>query len=107
VNPREPRQLKNVAVCLAKLGRKDEARKAAAEALAGGPAVADTRYGAATVHALLGDSSQALEHLREALALGTSPDLAERDDELASLRALPEFRALIDHAKKSQKEVKP
>jgi serine/threonine-protein kinase len=105
VNPRDPRQLKNVAVCLAKLGKPDEARRAAAEALAAGPGVADTHYGAATVHALLGDTREALEHLREALALGTSPDLAEQDDELAPLRPLPEFRSLIDNAKKSQKEV--
>jgi tetratricopeptide (TPR) repeat protein len=105
VNPQDPRQLKNVALCLAKLGRKDEARRAAAEALAAGPAVADTRYGVASVHALLGDTREALEHLREALALGTSPDLAQRDDEMAPLRSLPEFRALIDDAKKSHKEV--
>jgi hypothetical protein len=57
------------------------------------------------VHALLGDNREALQLLGEALDLGASPDLAERDDELAPLRAMPEFRQLIEKAKLSHKEV--
>jgi serine/threonine-protein kinase len=106
VNPHDARQLKNVAICLAKLGEREAALRAAAQALEAGPAVADTRYGVATVHALLGDTRQALVLLGEAFALGASPTLAEQDDELAPLRALPEFRELIGKAKQSQKEVK-
>jgi tetratricopeptide (TPR) repeat protein/TolB-like protein len=105
VNPRDTRQLKNVAICFAKLGERAEALRAAEQALEAGPAVADTRYGVAMVHALLGDTREALALLGEALDLGASPDLAERDDEFAPLRALPEFRQLIDKAKVSHEEV--
>jgi tetratricopeptide (TPR) repeat protein len=106
VNPRDSRQLKNVAICHAKLGEREEALHAADQALEAGPTQADTRYGVAMVHALLGDDQRALALLGEALELGASPDLAERDDELAGLRTLPEFRRLIEKARLSQKEVK-
>jgi len=106
VNPRETRQLKNLAICLAKLGEREEALKAAAETLEAGPGSGDAHYGAAVVHALLGDTEQALRALGEALELGASPALAELDDDLASLRALPAFRLLLDKAKTTQtKEV--
>jgi tetratricopeptide (TPR) repeat protein len=105
-NPRDFRQLKNTAICLAKLGQREEALRTAAEALAAGPANADAHYGSAIVHALLGDTEQALALLEKALALGASATLAERDEELASLRALPGFRPLVEKAKKSHtKEV--
>ncbi|MGE5124974.1 MAG: protein kinase domain-containing protein [Betaproteobacteria bacterium] len=104
VNPRDPRQLKNVAICLAKLGERDEALRVAGQALEAGPANADTRYGVAMVHALVGDPEQALVLLGQALALGASPSLAERDDELAAVRALPGFRPLLEKTK--AKEVK-
>ena len=72
-----------------------------------GPASADARYGAATVHALAGDPDQALVLLGQALELGASPSQAELDDDLAPLRALPAFRSLIDKAKSARpKEVK-
>jgi len=107
VNPRDPRQLKNVAICLAKLGEKAEALRVAGEALEAGPASADTRYGVATVHALVGDTDRALVLLGQAFELGSSPSLAERDDELASVRALPGFGPLIEKAKSAHtKEVK-
>ena len=107
VNPRDPRQLKNVAICLAKLGERQEALRAAREALEAGPASADARYGAAVVHALLGDTAKALAHLGEALELGASPTQAEQDDDLAAVRVLPGFRSLIERAKTSHtKEVK-
>jgi TolB-like protein/Flp pilus assembly protein TadD len=102
VNPRDSRQLKNVAICLAKLGERDEALRVAAEALEAGADVADTRYGVATVHAVLGDTTSALAELERALALGTSPFLVERDDELAPLRQTPGFRDLVRKAKARQ-----
>ncbi len=107
VNPREPRQLKNAAICLAKLGRRDEALQAMQATLEAGPALADSHFGAAVVHALLGDSPAALEELGKALALGASPSQAEQDDDLASVRPLPGFRSLMDKARTTQaKEVK-
>jgi tetratricopeptide (TPR) repeat protein len=106
-NPRDPRQLKNVAICLAKLGEREEALRAAGLALEAGPASADARYGVAMVHALVGDPNQALALLGQALELGASPSLAEQDDELAAVRALPGFRPLLEKAKKAHtKEVK-
>ena len=106
-NPRDPRQLKNVALCLAKLGERDEALRAAAAALEAGPASADTRYGVAAVHALVGDPRQALVLLEQALDLGASPSLAEQDDEFAAVRALPGFRSVVSKARAARiKEVK-
>ena len=98
-NPRDPRQLKNVAICLAKLGEREQALRAAGQALEAGPASADTRYGVAMVHALVGDPQQALALLGQAFELGASPSLAEQDDELAAVRALPGFRPLLEKAK--------
>jgi serine/threonine-protein kinase len=107
VNPREPRQLKNVAIGLAKLGEREEALRAANAALEAGPASADAHYGAAVVHALLGDAHAALAALDKALELGASPSQAEQDDDLAALRARPGFRSVIEKARTAQtKEVK-
>jgi tetratricopeptide (TPR) repeat protein len=106
-NPRDPRQLKNVAICLAKLGEREEALRVAGQALEAGPASADTRYGVAMVHALVGDPQQALALLGQALELGASPSLAEQDDEFAAVRALPGFGPLLEKAKMVyMKEVK-
>jgi tetratricopeptide (TPR) repeat protein/TolB-like protein len=107
VNPRQPRQLKNVAISLAKLGRREEALRAAQATLEAGPALADSHYGAAAVHAVLGDPRAALEALGKALELGASPSQAEQDDDLATLRGLPGFRSVIEKARTAQtKEVK-
>jgi tetratricopeptide (TPR) repeat protein/TolB-like protein len=107
VNPREPRQLKNVAIGLAKLGEREEALRAANVALEAGPASADAHYGAAVVHALLGDAHAALAALDKALELGASPSQAEQDDDLAALRARPGFRSVLEKARTAQtKEVK-
>jgi serine/threonine-protein kinase len=96
VNPQDVRQLKNVAICLAKLGQKDASLKAARQALDAGPSSADAHYGAAVVHALTGDAPGALVFLEKAFALGASASLARNDDDLASLRAHPGFRKLLE-----------
>jgi Flp pilus assembly protein TadD len=98
VNPRDARQLTNVAICLAKLGQTEAARQAAGQALEAGPSSADTHYGAAVVHALNGDAPGALDLLEKAFALGASVSLAREDDDLASLRARPEFKKLLERA---------
>jgi len=106
VNPRDPRQLKNVAICLAKLGQREEALRAATATLEAGPGIADSHYGTAVVHALLGEPETALVALEKALELGASPAQAEQDDDLAAVRALPGFRPLIEKARAAQtKEV--
>ena len=99
VNPKDTRQLKNVAICLAKLGQRDEALAALQKAIEAGPSSADTQYGAAVVQALIGDGPAALSTLEKALALGASASLAKDDEDLASLRALPRFRELLEAAK--------
>ncbi|HSD25871.1 MAG TPA: protein kinase [Vicinamibacteria bacterium] len=107
VNPRDPRQLKNVAICLAKLGEREEALRVAGQALEVGPKSPDARYGVAVVHALVGDTARALTVLGEAFDLGASPALADQDDDLAAVRALPGFRSAIEKARTAQtKEVK-
>jgi tetratricopeptide (TPR) repeat protein len=98
INPHDARQLTNVAICLAKLGQRDAAREAARHAIEAGPASADTHYGAAVVHALTGDAPGALDLLEKAFALGASVSLARDDDDLASLRARPEFKKLLERA---------
>ena len=105
VNPQEVRQLRNAGVCLAKLGRKDEALETARRLLAAGPRSGDAQYGVAVVRALTGDAAGALEALERALALGASASLAQQDDDLAALRARPEFRKLIERAATPAREV--
>ena len=81
-----------------KLGQRDEALAALQKAIDAGPSSADSQYGTAVVHALLGDAQVALPALEKALALGTSASLAKDDEDLASLRALPRFRELLEAA---------
>ncbi len=95
VNPRDPFQLQNLAVCLAKLGKAREARGAVREAVAAGPADADAHYGAAVVFSLTGDARQALSFLESALALGFSATVAAQDDDLSAIRKTEEFKALL------------
>jgi tetratricopeptide (TPR) repeat protein len=105
VNPRDVRQQRNVAVCLAKLGQRDEALEAARRLVETSPASGDAHYGAAVVRALAGDADGALGALERAFSLGASPSLAEKDDDLASLRARPEFKKLIERARTPAGEV--
>jgi serine/threonine protein kinase/tetratricopeptide (TPR) repeat protein/TolB-like protein len=96
VNPKDVRQLRNVGICLAKLGQKDTALETAQQALDAAPSSADAHYGAAVVHALTGDAPGALALLEKAFALGASASLARGDDDLAGLRARPEFLKLLE-----------
>jgi tetratricopeptide (TPR) repeat protein/TolB-like protein len=96
VNPQDVRQLRSVAICLAKLGQKDAALQTARQALDAGPSSADAHYGAAVVHAVTGDAPGALVLLEKAFSLGASASQARDDDDLASLRSRPEFRRLLE-----------
>jgi serine/threonine-protein kinase len=98
VNPRDARQLKNVAICLAKLGQRDEALATAQKAIDAGPSSGDVQYGVAVVHALTGDGPGALSMLEKALASGASASQARGDEDLASLRSLPRFREVLEAA---------
>jgi len=98
VNPKDARQLKNIAICLAKLGQRDEALATLQKAIDAGPSSGDVQYGGAVVHALTGDGPGALSMLEKALALGASASQARDDEDLASLRALPRFREVLEAA---------
>ncbi len=80
VNARDPRQLLNLALCLAKLGHTSDALRTAREGLAAAPTSADAYFGAAAVHSLTGDTKTALELLAKALALGASPTFVTEDE---------------------------
>ena len=89
-------ELGNLAVCRAKLGERNAALASARQVLEAGPASADAHYMAAVVHALLDDAPRSLELLERALELGASVSEATADDDLAVLRDLPRYRALIE-----------
>jgi len=95
INPKDFASLSMLAVCEAKLGRRADARRHAAEGVALSPNDADTLYEKAIVHALADEPDLALSTLDQALKRGYSASLARRDEDLAALRSLPGFRALL------------
>jgi eukaryotic-like serine/threonine-protein kinase len=95
VNPRQVTDLVNAAICRAKLGESAAAVEAVATALEVAPGDREALSGAAAVQALVGDPAKGLRYLEQALAAGASPTRASRDDDLAKLRALPGYPALM------------
>jgi adenylate cyclase len=56
----------------------------------------DSYYNLACLHALNGEVSQSLVHLKEAVSLNQSvKDWARRDTDLQNLRLVPEFEEII------------
>ncbi len=98
VNPRDPRQLLNLALCLARLGRSSDALRTAQQALDAAPSSPDALYGAAAVHAVTGDTKTSLSLLTKALELGASPVFAAEDERFSSLRGTSEFETLLSRA---------
>jgi tetratricopeptide (TPR) repeat protein len=99
VNPRDPLQLSQCAVYLAKLGRSAEALELVSAAAAVGANNVDVVYGRAVVHALLGQQADAVLWLDRALSQGYSRALASGDDDLASIRTLPKVEAMLRDAR--------
>jgi tetratricopeptide (TPR) repeat protein len=95
VNPGDVEQIATIAVCEAKLGRKDEAALRAAEALGLKPADSDVLFKAAVVDALGGRHDSALARLQQALAAGYPRAFARDDFDLQRLRNDPRFAALV------------
>jgi eukaryotic-like serine/threonine-protein kinase len=95
VNPNDARTLMRLAVYEAKLGRPDAAERDASRAVAVNPQDPEAIYRKAQVLAINGKTSQALSALGEALTKGYSVAQAEKDEDLAVLRDLPAFRALV------------
>ncbi len=96
VNPKDARTLARLAVLEAKLGSRQDAERHISEAVALGPADIDVLYREAVVFALAGRQPEALRTLAEALRRGYSPSEAQKDEDLSSVRQLPEFRALTE-----------
>lgn len=84
-----------LALCHAKLGRRDEAHKTIERALRIEPRNTTVIYRRATVYALTGKVELALESLKEALALGYSCSEARHDPNFESLRDHELFNSLI------------
>ena len=96
LNPQDARRLAQLAVYEAKLGRRNQAARHVTEAVSLQPGAAEVLYRASVVHALTGNAPRALTMLEGAIARGYSRDLARKDEDLASLRALPAFAALFE-----------
>jgi len=78
------------------LGQSEAGRRSIETALAMRPDDYGTLYNAACFYALLGESDTALDLLDRAISTGEGfPEWIEHDDDLARLRHLPRFRALI------------
>ncbi len=95
VNPRDMRTIALIALCEAKLGRSAAADRHAAEARTLAPDDREVLQRSAEVHALLGNHDAALKDLEAAIARGYSRQDARDNDELAPLRKLPPFAAMV------------
>jgi len=95
VNPKDARMLGRLAAYEAKLGRVGAADRHAIDAVSLSPADGEVLYRKAVVEALSGRSDAALTSLREAVSRGYSPSQAKTDQDLASLKARPEFAAAL------------
>jgi len=84
------------AVCLAMLGRYDEAEANITELLEIAPDRSSPVFNAAQVHALAGDRQQAFDYLQQAVEAGYPRQEVESDLAFRAFREDPEFRALIE-----------
>jgi len=98
VNPRDVRTIALIALCEAKLGRRANAERHLAGALALDSSSRDAWEKSAEVHALLNQQDEALRDLAIAVARGFEPRMARRDDDLASLRTLPRFEEILKNS---------
>jgi serine/threonine-protein kinase len=94
VNPKNAGALGNLAVCYAKKGDSKQALKFIARARSIDPKDNSLMYEEATIQALVGQTSEALASLTEALRSGYPMQEARSDPELKSLRSIPEFNRL-------------
>ena len=92
--PDDPGVLARLAIYLAKAGDIAAARRHADRALSLGRASSDVAYLCGVTHALTKDPKAALAALGRAVELGYSAEIIRQDEDLASLRPLPEFQRL-------------
>ena len=85
-----------VAFALLAGGEPDQARATMHKALAREPGAWQGQYNAACFEALAGEVDAAIDHLRSALAMSADVHaIAERDDDLASIRTDPRYAELM------------
>jgi Flp pilus assembly protein TadD len=94
VNPKDALTLSQRALYEAKLGRSKDAERDADAAVKFGPANGQALYNSAVVYALANRTEAALKLLEHALAQGGSVAVARDDDDLRSIRGLPEFERI-------------
>ena len=99
VNPRDPRLAAALALHLRKSGASASAHARIADAVAKAPNDIEVLYRAAVINALDGRHEDAISFLQRAIDAGYSRARAGEDDDLAALRNLPEFKALISSTK--------
>jgi tetratricopeptide (TPR) repeat protein len=99
LNPDDARAATMRAVALCRLGRREEGLRWGEQATLLDPQDAGVRYNVACLHALEGASERALDELAEVLRAGFgNRDWIQRDPDLASVRDLPRFKALMGQA---------
>lgn len=97
LHPHDGRALAFGAYALAMEGQTDRARDWAMRALEAGKDEPSIVYNIACYHCLLGEHDQALECLEHSIEHGFGyRDWVENDTDLADLRDLPRFQALLD-----------
>jgi serine/threonine-protein kinase len=94
LNPRDAFTIALMALCEAKVGRHADARRHAAEAVVVSPVDREVVYKQAAVLAIVGEARAALDSLRRAIERGYERRWARTDDDLRSIRDLPEFKQL-------------
>jgi len=99
VNPRDARAHGTLAICLAKTGDAEKAKRHIREARMLEPENPARMYQSARVANLTGDPRDAIDWLRRAFAAGYSTIEAERDPEFASLRKTAAFQEVVTKAK--------
>ena len=96
MNPDDPRAATMRAVCLARVGRREEGLHWARQALAIDPLDSGVRYNVACLYSVEGARDEALDCLEEVVRAGfINPEWMEKDPDLSSLRGLPRFQALM------------
>ena len=96
VNKDDAPRLGHLAICNAKLKRNKDALSIIERAVALEPRNTTLMYQQAVVHALVGDSEKAIQHLTQALSHGYSRSDAEHDPDLDTLRDRSEFERLLN-----------
>lgn len=98
VNP-DARTLADHALYSAKAGHPSEAIGYAARAVTLAPDNPNVLYKSAVVHVLCGQQAEAVKLLQRAIARGYSRQFARTDDDLQSIRTLPQVDAMLKDAR--------